>query len=167
MHPLDRADLMRLQAAEGWLELGNPAEARAELDQISPEYQCHPDVLRLRWQELSDRKEWSEALEVAAAILQADPGSASGWVHRSYCLHELKRTQEARDNLLRVVDQFPDSVIMRYNLACYECQLGRLEQARNWLEKAIQLGDPQKLKTMALQDPDLKPLWNVPSSGGT
>jgi hypothetical protein len=32
-----------------------------------------------------------------------------GWLHRSYALHELKQTTEARDNLLRVVDQFPMS----------------------------------------------------------
>ena len=80
-------------------------------------------------------------------------------VHRSYCLHELKRSEEARDNLLRVVDKFPEDPIMRYNLACYECQLGRLEQAKNWLQKAYESGDPKKIRSMALEDPDLKPLW--------
>jgi TPR repeat protein len=87
------------------------------------------------------------------------PQHPLGWVHRSYCLHELKRTEEARDNLLRVVDKFPDDPIMRYNLACYECQLGKLEQAKNWLTKACELGDPKKIKMMALADPDLEPLW--------
>ena len=72
---------------------------------------------------------------------------------------ELKRTEEARDNLLRVVDKFPDDPILRYNLACYECQLGRLEQAKGWLEKAFKLGDPKKIKLMALEDRDLEPLW--------
>lgn len=48
---------------------------------------------------------------------------------------------------------------MRYNLACYECQLGRLEQAKSWLEKAFGVGDPKKVKLMALEDPDLEPLW--------
>jgi hypothetical protein len=48
---------------------------------------------------------------------------------------------------------------MRYNLACYESQLGRLEQAKNWLEKAFALGDARKLKLAALDDPDLQPLW--------
>ena len=80
-------------------------------------------------------------------------------VPRSFCLHELKRTEEARDNLLRAVDKFPEDPIMRYNLACHECQSGRLEQARNWLGKAFELGDARKLKLMALDDPDLEPLW--------
>jgi hypothetical protein len=69
-----------------------------------------------------------------------------GWVHRSYYLHELKNTEEARDNLLRVVDKFLEDPIMRYNLACYECQLGKLEPAKNWLQKACEVGDPEKIK---------------------
>jgi hypothetical protein len=48
---------------------------------------------------------------------------------------------------------------MRYNLACHECRLGRLEEARHWLQKAFEVGDPQRIKLMALDDPDLKPLW--------
>ena len=32
---------------------------------------------------------------------------------------------KVRDNLLPVVERFPDNATMRYNLACYECQLGR------------------------------------------
>ena len=33
---------------------------------------------------------------------QLDPDDPIGWFNRSYALHELKRTAEARDNLLRV-----------------------------------------------------------------
>ena len=36
---------------------------------------------------------------------------------------------------------------------------GRLEQAKDWLEKAFTLGDPKKIKLMASEDPDLEPLW--------
>jgi hypothetical protein len=53
---------------------------------------------------------------------------------------------------------------MRYNLACYECQLGRLELAKEWLEKAFKLGDAKKMKLAALDDPDLEPLWRDPKS---
>jgi hypothetical protein len=48
---------------------------------------------------------------------------------------------------------------MRYNLACYACQLGNLKEARQWLEKAFAIGDSKQLKLMALDDPDLEPLW--------
>ena len=60
---------------------------------------------------------------------------------------------------MRVADKFPDDPIMRYNLVCCECQLGRLKHAKDWLEKACKLGDPKKIKLMALEDPDLQPLW--------
>ena len=57
---------------------------------------------------------------------------------------------------------------MRYNLACYECQLGNLGRARAWLDKAVQLPDAAKLKLAALEDPDLQPLWTrFPDPGGS
>ncbi len=94
-----------------------------------------------------------------AALVRLAPEEAVGWVNRSFCLHEMERTAEARDNLLPVMEKFPDDAVMRYNLACYECQLGRLAQAKHWLEESFEIGDPWKLKLMALDDPDLEPLW--------
>jgi len=57
------------------------------------------------------------------------------------------------------VERLPPSATPRYNLACYECQLGRLEQAKQWLQEAFELGDAQPMKLAALDDPDLGPLW--------
>lgn len=153
-------DTLHLQAAQGWLELGNYVEANEELEKITPQLRAHPMVLAVRWEIYAVAKKWEAALDIAAAIIQLDPDDPLGWIHRSYALHELKRTKEARDNLLRVPENFPISATVRYNLACYECQLGRLEPAKNWLEKAFQLGDSKKMKLAALDDPDLEPLWN-------
>ncbi len=157
--PLKLPDQFHLDAAEGWLGLGNVSEARAELAQIAPElWSTHP-VLMVRWQVHAAAREWDEALEVAATLIRVAPEHPFGWIHRSYALHETKRTAEARDNLLPVVDKFPDDWLMRYNLACYECQLGRFESAKTWLQKALSLGDVGKIKSLALEDPDLNPLW--------
>ena len=49
MQPLEAPDCHHLRAADGWLELGSPAEAEAELALIAPEHQRHPDVLEMRW----------------------------------------------------------------------------------------------------------------------
>src|SRR5215468_7929556 len=114
---LDSADRRRLNAAEGWLGLGNWADAEQELEAISPQGQGYPEVLQVKWAICAAAKNWAVALEVAAALIQTLPEDASSWVHRSYCLHELKRTQEARDNLLRVVGQFKDDPTVQYNLA--------------------------------------------------
>jgi tetratricopeptide (TPR) repeat protein len=150
---------MHLQAAQGWFELGDHLEADEELEQMSPQNRAHPAVLEVRWAIYAAAKKWEAALDIAATFIQLAPKHPFGWLHRSFALHELDRTAEARDNLLTVFDKFPDESILRYNVACYECQLGRLEQAKHWLEKAFKLGNARRMKRAALEDPDLEPLW--------
>jgi tetratricopeptide (TPR) repeat protein len=159
LEPMVPPDSHHLLAAQGWLELGNHVEASEELQKITPRLQAHPYALELSWQTYAAAKKWDAALDIASTLIQLMPENPFGWIHRSYCFHALKRTQEARDDLLPVVERFPDDAIMRYNLACYECQLGRLEQAKGWLEKAVEVGGAKKFKLMALNDPDLEPLW--------
>ena len=71
----------------------------------------------------------------------------------------MKKTQEAYDTLKPVVDEFPKEWLMRYNLACYSCQLNNLKEAEQWLEKAIDLAGKNEIRLMALEDEDLEPLW--------
>ena len=127
--------------------------------QIAPELHDHPGVLEVRWHIYAKAKKWDRVLETASSQIKLVPDISLGWRHRSYCLHELKRTEETRDNPVRVVENFADDPILPYNLACYECQLGRLEQAKVWLEKACKMGGRKQIKLMALQDRDLEPLW--------
>ena len=54
---------------------------------------------------------------------------------------------------------FPDDDMIQYNLACYCAQLGQLDAAQEHLAKSYELGDTQQIKLMALDDDDLKPLW--------
>ena len=159
IQPLQPPDSHHLLAAQGWLELGDHVEANQELENIAPTLRAHPYVLEMRWQIYAVAKDWEAALTIASSLVQMMPENPFGWIHRSFALHEMKRTAEARDSLMPVLDRFPGHAILRYNLACYECQLGRLEQAKNWLQKAFAIGDPKKIKLMALDDPDLGPLW--------
>ncbi len=156
--PLQPPDSLHLQAAQGWLELGDHIAANEELDNITAALRVHPDVLELRWRIYAAANKWEAALDIASAIIQIDPDNPAGWEDRSYALDELGRLVEARDNLFRVVDRFPKNAIMRYNLATYECKVGRLAQAKAWLEKSFLIGDSRVLKLMALDDPDLEPL---------
>ena len=47
--------------------------------------------------------------------------------------------------------------MIQFNLACYEAQLGNIATAKKHLSRATKL-DP-KFSMMALDDPDLEPLW--------
>jgi tetratricopeptide (TPR) repeat protein len=159
MSKLQPPDTHHLSAAEGWFELGNYAEALAELDRISEAEQGRLEVLGLRWNISAQIKLWDECVGIAGAIVELAPKAVFGWIHRSYALHELKRTREARDLLLPALKKFPKNETIPYNLACYECQSGNLAEARRWLLQAMKLRKPAAVKAQALADPDLKPLW--------
>jgi predicted Zn-dependent protease len=156
---LQPPDSFHAQAAEGWLELGNLAEADAELKQIGQASMEHPEVLELRWKIHAARKEWEKSIVVSEALAQRKPENPLGWIHWAYSLHELKRTQEAWDVLAPVADRFPEEFLIRYNLACYACQLGHFDETRRWLKAAIKIAGAKPILTMAAEDPDLKPLW--------
>jgi len=164
MKSLRFPDSLHLQAAQGWLELGNHLEADKELDEITPELRTHPDVLEIRWQIYSRAKKWDACVDIAAAIIKLTPERSSGWIHQSFALHELERTQEAFDQLLPVADRFPKVWTISYNLSCYCAQLGRLKECEQWFKKAMTV-DEHTVKREAIADPDLKPLWD--SMSGT
>lgn len=164
MKPLEHPDDLHLEAAQGWLELGNHLEANEELDMISPEMRVHPDVLNLRWHVYSKARKWDACVDIASALIKLAPECPLGWIHRSFSLHNLKRTQEAFDNLLPVAGEFPRVWTIPYNLACYCSQLGRLDEAQDWFKKAMEVDEPS-VKESALDDPDLKPFWD--SMSGT
>ena len=70
-----------------WLaELGNPAEAGAEIDQVSPRHQEHPDVLEVRWEIRAATRSWDAAFEAADRLVRHAPERHSGWLHRAYAL---------------------------------------------------------------------------------
>jgi len=145
----------------GWLELGVPDEAEAELGRISVALQVHPDVLEARWLILAQTKRWEAALEIARNLLKCAPNRSSGWLHQAYSLRRVPAAglQEAWEALLPAYTKFPREATIPYNLSCYACQMAQLDEARTWLRRACKLGGKRRIKQMALDDPDLQPLW--------
>jgi predicted Zn-dependent protease len=159
MQALDLTDQRHLDAADGWLGLGNWREANEELEEITPLMRAHPSVLFVRYHVYAMAKKWEGAADIARALSELVPDDSFGFVQMAFALHELKRTKEAWNVLLPVVDKFSDDPIIRYNLACYACQLGDLKEAWTWLQAAIDLASKTDIRKMALDDPDLEPLW--------
>jgi predicted Zn-dependent protease len=155
---LEPPDIHHLRAAQGWLELGNSEEAASEFRQLSPKAQDEPDALEVRWALAAAARNWDACVATGSALIAAAPDRPSGWIHRSFALHELKRTREAADLLLPAAERFPAQWLIRYNLACYTCQLGDRAGAWHWLQKALRLGNPLEIRRMALKDPDLSEL---------
>jgi tetratricopeptide (TPR) repeat protein len=161
--PLGIPDLHSLRAAQGWLELGNHLEANAELENIAPKLRSHPDVLEIRWHIFAKENKWEACVDIAAALVKLAPERSESWVHRSFALHALHRTQEAFDNLLPVAEKFPGVWQIPYNLSCYCSVLRRFDVAQHWFKKAIVIDD-KNVQRAGIDDPDLKPMWDSMST---
>jgi len=161
MSKLEPPDIFFFSAAVGWMELGNATEAWAELEKVSAENQNQPDVLEVRWMLLAQTQRWDDALEVTRALVQAAPNRSSSWLHHAYATRRASGggLQQAWDALLPAHEKFPHEATIAFNLSCYACQLQQLEEARSWFHRALKLGGKDKIKAMALGDPDLEPLW--------
>lgn len=161
MRQLEAPDLHLLQAAQGWLGLGSLRDALTELDGISAENQRHPGVLELRWIIHIQQENWDAALAAARDLLAEEPGSANSWLHHAYALRRATEggLAEARAALEPALEKFPKEPVISYNLSCYACQMQDLEVARKWFQRALKVGKKKEIKTMALADPDLEPLW--------
>ena len=148
----------------GWLELGLPAEAGEEIARIAPELLDHPDILEVRWEICVAGKRWETGLELAERLLSVAPDRSSGWIHRAYALRRVPGggLEMASDALRPAFEKFPSVSVIPYNLACYAAQSDRLDDALDWLRKAIKAeGDAAAIKKLALADSDLEPLWPV------
>jgi tetratricopeptide (TPR) repeat protein len=164
--PLEPHDSIHLNAAIGWLELGNHLEANEELEEIAPQMRVHPDVLEVRWQIFAKAEKWEVCVDIARSITKLVPSRPGGWIQLAYSLRRAKGggLQVALETLMPVADQFPKVWVIPYNSACYCSQMQRLEEAETWLRKAMAI-DETTVKRAAIDDPDLQPLWD--SMSGT
>jgi predicted Zn-dependent protease len=164
--PLDTPDFFRVQAAEGWLGLGDVESADDELREISPSERTHPAVLTVRYQIYAHAKQWDQAVDVAHDLAKTLPEKSFAWINLAYATRRKTggSIPEAKKILLGAEPKFPAEYLFPYNLACYCSQLGEWKQAEQWLKKAAKI-DNAAVKKMAVDDHDLKPLWE--NLGGT
>jgi predicted Zn-dependent protease len=158
---IEPPDCHHLSAAMGWLGLGNWREAKAELDQISAENRRAPAVLLAEYDVCATAKDWGHAAEVANAMVDVIPDSAAIWLSYAYAVRRKPGgdVKQARAILTKAEESFPGESMIAYNLACYECQLGNMDVARDWLDKAMARGDAKQIRALALKDSDLEPIW--------
>jgi predicted Zn-dependent protease len=143
-------------AAQGYVELGMLEQAHAELDRLRAATQDKPEFLECRLFLYMQEKEWAKCVDVCQKLRHSAPLAATGYLQGAYCLHELGRTDEAREVLLTGPDELRAHSLFYYNLACYEAVLGEAEQARRHLRRAFEM-EPD-LRETAQEDRDLRSL---------
>jgi hypothetical protein len=155
-------DNHHLSAAIGWIELGNATEARLEFEKVSAEVRGSADALEVEWVICVEEQNWASGLAAAERLVQTDAERPTGWLHRAYALRRVAGggLEAAWGALLPANEKFPDEPVIPYNLSCYACQLGHLDEARTWLRRAIAIGGVETIQRMARRDTDLQPLWD-------
>lgn len=140
-------------AAHGYLELGMVEEALAELANLPALQSRDPDILELRLHILMQASRWTEALATAEELIRIDAGAVPAYIHGAFALHELGRTEEARNLLLKGPPELRKDPTFHYNIGCYEAVLGNSEAALNSLQESFALDETYR--DFARRDPDL------------
>jgi tetratricopeptide (TPR) repeat protein len=143
-----------LLAAQGYLELGMVEEALSELASVPAGENADADMTELRLHILMHGKRWDEALVAAEELLRISPQAVPGYIHGAFALHELGRTAQARDLLLKGPPLLRQNPTFHYNIGCYEAVLGNRESALQSLRESFALDETYR--DFAQRDPDLE-----------
>jgi len=162
LKPLPHPDNLYMDAASGWLMLGDSVSARQELDRMTPESRLTPSALELAWASYASQADWQGAYQVAEVLIQVAPALPMGWIHRAYAARRMPGGGLARawELLAPAAERFPKESMIPFNLACYAAQSQQPVEAWNWLLRAAEAeGDRSAIRKRALADPDLQALW--------
>ena len=159
--PLPLPDVHYWEAAQGWTGLRNAKEAYAELEKIRPELQEHPFVRSAWLDALILDDEWAKAREMATRLTAEFPDEPGFWLHLAYATRRTEGggMEQALEILDGTLKRFPKEWMIPYNMACYLCQLERLDEATPRLAEALEIGG-KGIRAAALGDEDLMPLWS-------
>jgi len=158
MARLDDSDRLHLEAAQGWLGMSDWREANNELDRITPTMRTHPSVLRTRILVCIAAEHWDVMHEIAQALVVKLPYDALMCIYAAMALDRMNRTKDAYNLLESFVKRFPNHAQLHYDLACYACKIGMLQEAKSSLERAIDVSE-KDIHQQALDDPALEQLW--------
>jgi tetratricopeptide (TPR) repeat protein len=147
----------QLTEAIGYLELGMLQEAWDALEEIDAEQRHLPDVLQVRLEIYRRMEKYEGMATIAEHLTKTLPEDSQNWISLAYAQRRYIDLQTAQKTLLEAQKRFPEEATIPFNLACYACQLGRLDEAKEKLAKAIEM--KPAFKAAALEDEDLKAIW--------
>jgi Flp pilus assembly protein TadD len=145
-------------ASSGYLELGMFDAAALVLEEIAPEEKTRNEVLGARVNLYMAAKKWNMVAAVASHLVKVDPGTAGWWISLAFAVRRIEGVEKAEAILLRAQKMHPRVAMIAFNLACYASVMGRMVEAKEGLRCAIKLD--KDIRALALDDEDLKPLWD-------
>lgn len=157
--PLEGSDQLHLRAAHGYIELGMFETANAELEEIDSLCRHLPEVLVARVRIYHGLKKWELMEVVTKKLAEWNPDEPGYFIYWAYAMRRSESIHQAHAILMRAAGLHPMDGMIQFNLACYESQFGNIDRAKAHLTAATKAD--AKFKLMALEDPDLEPLWTL------
>jgi hypothetical protein len=111
---------------------------------------------------LNALQRWEFAPAVGEGAIERYPELGDLYLATATAKRRFKNIEAAKAILLAGEPLLKEQAILHFNLACYECQLGNFEAAKERLTIAVSIDEA--FKAMALEDRDLEPLWGSLSS---
>ena len=121
------------------------------------EVKTERSVLELQLRICEKTSSWQRMREIAGMLTKEWPDDSQHWISLAFATRRCRSITEAELILLKAAKLHPKESMIHFNLACYAAQAGELTAARERLAHAEML-DPAA-RMMALNDPDLEPLW--------
>lgn len=145
-----------LTTVQGYLELGMAGEALREIRELPEGLAESPMALEMHIAVLLRLHRWKPAATISRKLCKLHPDLPAGYIHLAYCQHEIGKTAEAREILLKGPQTLRKEGTFFYNLACYDAVLGDLTSARHNLARSISID--KRFREYARKDSDLAPL---------
>ena len=147
----------RFRSAEGWIELGNYAEAAEELHAFPSDLKSTTAWLRLWVRIYAATHMWPNVEAMCETLLRHAPDDPFAIFHQAEALHRQGRSREAFSVFQYAPLTFKQGAPYFYALARYLCATGQHSLALSCLGKAFD-SDPS-LRLEALDDADLQAVW--------
>jgi hypothetical protein len=147
----------RIEAALGFLGLGMPLEAFAELEEIPAAKRSHPRVLRARFEVCRALGQWELGAEIARHLSGLEPDDPLHVANLALCARHLEGPGAAAEILEAAVERWPGVASMRLGFAVELVACGRIAEAKAEVKRAIQLD--KGLRAVAIDHPGLAAVW--------
>jgi tetratricopeptide (TPR) repeat protein len=93
------------------------------------------EVLALRIAIYRGLEKWELMQEIAKRLAEFQPDDIQWTISLAYATRRANSIQAAKEILLSAEPKFPNEPAIKYNLACYFCQMGDIKTAKNYLKE--------------------------------
>ena len=145
---------VHLSRAIGYSKLEMWIHAKDELLMLPDELPWGKEKRTMMVEVLQNQQSWQEMREIAHGLRMEFPEDADWWIADAYATRRDQSIEQAREILLEGLVHHYDNAMIRYNLACYACQLGSMGECLDLLKEAVRRDDRYKL--IAIEDEDLR-----------